>query len=145
LARRADHRALRAPARRAPALHRAGRSRPAGDPGLGMVSGEGHILALNAGSSSLKLGLFDAAGEEQIAERQVAWNASDPPRHDAPLEDLLAEIDLKRIVAVGHRVVHGGARFTEPVLINADVRGEIEALSVLAPLHNRPALDTIAQ
>lgn len=39
-------------------------------------------------------------------------------------------------VAVGHRVVHGGSRFVDPVLVTAEVEAEIEALSVLAPLHN---------
>ena len=39
-------------------------------------------------------------------------------------------------VAVGHRVVHGGARFFAPTLIDADVERQIEELSVLAPLHN---------
>jgi acetate kinase len=42
--------------------------------------------------------------------------------------------------AVAHRVVHGGARFREPVLIDADVRAQILALEALAPLHNAPAL-----
>ena len=38
------------------------------------MSGDGQILVLNAGSSSLKLGLFDADGEAQLAERQIAWD-----------------------------------------------------------------------
>ena len=45
-----------------------------------------------------------------------------------------------RIDAVGHRVVHGGERFTQPVLIDADVLEAIEALEALAPLHNAPSL-----
>ena len=57
---RADHRALRAQAARPPPLHRAGRRRSARDPGLVLVNPDGQILVLNAGSSSLKLGLFDA-------------------------------------------------------------------------------------
>jgi acetate kinase len=46
--------------------------------------------------------------------------------------------------AVGHRVVHGGARFVEPVLVDADVVAAIEELRSLAPLHNEPALGAIA-
>ena len=46
---------------------------------------------------------------------------------------------------MGHRVVHGGARFRDPVLIDERVRGEIEALTPLAPLHNAPALEAIEQ
>jgi acetate kinase len=45
--------------------------------------------------------------------------------------------------AVGHRVVHGGARFVEPVVIEAEVLGAIEELRPLAPLHNEPALEAI--
>ena len=45
-----------------------------------------------------------------------------------------------RIAAVGHRVVHGGSRFTHPVLINEEVIAAIEALAELAPLHNAPSL-----
>ena len=47
--------------------------------------------------------------------------------------------------AVGHRVVHGGARFRDPVLIDAEVVDAIRDLSTLAPLHNRPALDAIEE
>ncbi len=49
----------------------------------------------------------------------------------------------KGIEAVGHRVVHGGARFVSPSLIDDDVIGGIEAASELAPLHNKPALAAI--
>ena len=45
--------------------------------------------------------------------------------------------------AVGHRVVHGGARFVEPTVIDRDVVAAIEELRALAPLHNEPALDAI--
>jgi acetate kinase len=44
---------------------------------------------------------------------------------------------------VGHRVVHGGARFREPVVLDEEVKGAIRALSALAPLHNAPALRTL--
>ena len=46
--------------------------------------------------------------------------------------------------AVGHRVVHGGARFSAPTIISDDIIKEIEAISHLAPLHNEPALSAIA-
>jgi len=45
--------------------------------------------------------------------------------------------------AVGHRVVHGGARFVEPVLVDEEVLAAIEELRPLAPLHNEPALQAI--
>jgi acetate kinase len=106
------------------------------------VNADGQILVLNAGSSSLKLGLFDATTEQQLAEKQVGW-AIDEVGHEAALQDLLADIDLKEIAAVGHRVVHGGTRFTQAIRIDVTVRAEIEALASLAPLHNSAALDGI--
>jgi acetate kinase len=54
----------------------------------------------------------------------------------------LAEVP-EGIGAVAHRVVHGGARFSEPVVIDDGVRQELEALSELAPLHNVPAVAAI--
>jgi acetate kinase len=57
----------------------------------------------------------------------------------ASLEDLPLGVD-----AVAHRIVHGGARFREPVVIDAGVERELEALTELAPLHNAPALAALA-
>jgi acetate kinase len=56
----------------------------------------------------------------------------------ASLDAVPAAVD-----AVGHRVVHGGGRFREPLLIDADVESELAALADLAPLHNEPALAAI--
>jgi acetate kinase len=78
------------------------------------------VLAVNAGSTSLKLHLV--VGDDATAVEE------------------LVEAD-----AVGHRVVHGGRRFSEPVLIDDDVERAIEDLSVLAPLHNVPALAAIRE
>jgi len=47
--------------------------------------------------------------------------------------------------AVGHRIVHGGRRFTEPVVVDEEVERAIEELSKLAPLHNPPALEALRQ
>ena len=76
------------------------------------------VLAVNAGSTSLKLHLVD--GDEVAAVD--GYVAAD---------------------AVGHRVVHGGERFRAPVEIDDDVEREIEALASIAPLHNTPALTAI--
>jgi acetate kinase len=51
--------------------------------------------------------------------------------------------DLAPADAVGHRVVHGGRRFGDPVLVDNEVERAIEELAVLAPLHNRRALEEI--
>lgn len=101
---------------------------------------EGQILVLNAGSSSLKLGLFDATDEEQLAERQMSWDVDAVPGYQTALHHVLAGLDTSRIAAVGHRVVHGGTRFTTGVVIDVAVRAEIAELTTLAPLHNGPAL-----
>jgi acetate kinase len=83
----------------------------------------GSILFVNAGSTSLKLRAVDESGG-------VVRVAS--------LRELPDGIE-----AVAHRVVHGGARFTDPVVIDADVRTQIRQLEALAPLHNAPALRAI--
>jgi acetate kinase len=50
---------------------------------------------------------------------------------------------VQDVAAVAHRVVHGGSRFRQPVVIDEAVRSEIEKLELLAPLHNAPALRAI--
>ena len=104
---------------------------------------DGQILVLNAGSSSLKLGLFDATSDEQLAERQMSWDVDAAPGYQAALRHVMSDIDVNRVAAVGHRVVHGGARFTAGVLLDTTVQAEIAELTSLAPLHNGPALAVI--
>jgi acetate kinase len=95
------------------------------------------VLVVNAGSTSLKLRVVD---RDNRVTHSVDLN---PPEES--LED-----DLRRFLgsagpldAVGHRVVHGGPRFTRPVVIDATVRAELEEVNDLAPLHNPPALAAI--
>ncbi len=76
------------------------------------------MLTVNAGSTSLKLCLVDGDKSRPVDGFEPAG-------------------------AVGHRVVHGGARYTEPVLIDDEVEAAIEDLSRIAPLHNTPALRAI--
>jgi len=82
----------------------------------------GDVLVVNAGSTSLKLSVV---GIDDVP-RPVASLAGAP-----------------RIDVVGHRVVHGGARFSAPTLIDDAVLAELTALIELAPLHNAPAVDAI--
>jgi acetate kinase len=82
-----------------------------------------NVLVVNAGSTSLKLHVVSPDG---TAER---------------LESLADATG--RVEAVAHRVVHGGPRFREPVVIDSDVRAQIFELESLAPLHNAPALRAI--
>ena len=83
------------------------------------------VLVVNAGSTSLKLELVSGSDKSEVLSS-------------------LGEA-RGRAAAIGHRVVHGGARFRDPVVLDPDVIAEIEAMSEVAPLHNRPALDAIAQ
>ena len=119
-----------------------------------------NILVLNCGSSSLKAAIIDhATGErratltvERIGEDEpsVRFDDADPlpcnaADHQAALSatlpDLLARIaDGQAVAGVGHRVVHGGDRFCEPVRIDDDVEATIEQLIPLAPLHNPAGL-----
>lgn len=111
------------------------------------------VLVINSGSSSLKYRLVDpdsgAARSTGIVER-IGETGSPVPDYDAALRrafDALADdgIDLKTcgVVAVGHRVVHGGNTFYEPTLLDDAVIAELDELSDLAPLHNPPALKGI--
>ena len=85
---------------------------------------------VNAGSSSLKLRLV-GPGDELLGARDL------PPRP----EDLAVELTaLGAPDAVGHRIVHGGERFREPVLIDADVEAALRELTALAPLHQPKSL-----
>jgi len=124
-----------------------------------------NVLVINAGSSSLKYQLFDMSTEAIIAKgmcdrigidghlKHTPVSGGKPVfDEDIPLpthaEAITAVIDkltsadygvvasLSEINAVGHRVVHGGRKFSESVLINDEVLGAIEDCIKLAPLHN---------
>lgn len=125
------------------------------------------VLVLNAGSSSLKYSLVDAGSGTAEASGLVERIGEDGTRlthrgpggthHDdrcaagSAQEALAAALgafeqhgpDLgdPRLVAVGHRVVHGGSRFTEPTLVEDAVLDEIANLVPLAPLHNPANLE----
>jgi len=96
------------------------------------------ILAVNAGSSTLKLRLV-APGDRLVSALDVdPWDGSAEP---AGLTQWLR--GLTGVDAVGHRVVHGGDRFTGPVRIDGDVLDGMAALTPLAPLHQPRALAAI--
>jgi acetate kinase len=99
------------------------------------------VLVLNAGSSSLKATLLDHPAPEPLADAASDWATG-----EAPLASLLARLGTGagEVAAVGHRIVHGGARFVEPVVIDDAVTGAIEADVELAPVHNGRALEVLA-
>ncbi len=102
------------------------------------------VLAVNAGSSSLKLSLLDEGSAEPVAQTEIP---ALPATGDAvQLRDALSGA-LQEADVVAHRIVHGGSRFRAAVFVDADVRDELEALTVLAPLHqpkSLAALDAVA-
>lgn len=91
-------------------------------------------LIVNAGSSSLKLKIFD--GEREVAKAFVGEIG--PDGHRAAMQAGLAQtgVSPERLTAAAHRVVHGGARLTATCRVTPEVVREIEACIPLAPLHN---------
>lgn len=130
------------------------------------------ILVLNAGSSSIKFGLYGATDLEclcngsvgglgqdatfslngaQSSLLQIQTQLSGTALHEEAMAWLLQGIETGskhfQIVAVGHRVVHGGADFAAPLVIGADVLARLDALVELAPghePHNLAAIRAVA-
>jgi acetate kinase len=127
----------------------------------------GHVLVVNAGSSSLKYQVLDASTGSRAATGIVSEIGGDSHLlHEAGTErverhtacrshaeaftlarGVLAmhgpSLEGDGLLAVGHRVVHGGARFTQPVVVDDDVLAALRDLSPLAPLHNPPNLEGV--
>ena len=118
-----------------------------------------YLLTLNAGSSSVKFSLFEVANKQTrlIASGEVERLQHDACFHagktDCEIETwqlgrvdhaeaishvinwINATFPAARIIAIGHRVVHGGLKYTRPVLITSDVYSYLKGLEPLAPLH----------
>ncbi len=129
------------------------------------------ILALNCGSSSVKYQLFDWKRKEVIAKgmvervtigdsfiihevpgRETYREEYECPTHEVAIHLIIKILadkthgvvgDIKQISAVGHRVVHGGEKFTRSVLIDDAVLAAIKEVQHLAPLHNPPNISGI--
>jgi acetate kinase len=129
------------------------------------------VLVLNAGSSSLKFTMFAMANEKVLAKGMVERLGTDSPnliysRHDGlkkefspavknhkdalkSICDILVDKEagviksLSEVQAIGHRVVHGGERFTKPAIVNSNVKDAIKDCFALAPLHNPANLSGI--
>lgn len=99
------------------------------------------VLVLNCGSSSLRYRLYD--GDEVLTKglvQRIGEADGDAADHDEALRTLMDDLDLTGLSAVGHRVVHGGERFTSATVVDDEVLAAIEELIPLAPLHNPGAL-----
>ena len=88
------------------------------------------VLVFNAGSSSLRFDVFDGDVRIDSGKRERVTDIG------AAAREVLAGIPAGTICVVGHRVVHGGSRFSESVLIDAHVEAALDELCGLAPLHN---------
>jgi acetate kinase len=121
------------------------------------------VLVINSGSSSLKFALIDSNTGDTVLnglgecfglpEAAVSWKyegqkseeaiAAEGNHHELAIKRIVVLIEslgfTSQIVAVGHRVVHGGEKFTSTVRIDESVLNEIRNLSDLAPLHNPAA------
>ncbi len=119
-----------------------------------------YVLVINSGSSSLKFAIIDSVSGDAIVsglgecfglpEATISWKFNGEKtqeaieaqgnHHQHAIKRLVTLIEslgfTNDIVAVGHRVVHGGEKFTSTVKIDNQVLTEIERLSDLAPLHN---------
>jgi acetate kinase len=101
-----------------------------------------HLLTLNVGSSSIRFALFalDALQRALPAAAQTGHvdgigTRSGPATHDEALATVLNALGPASVAAVGHRIVHGGTRYAQPVLIDDAAIADITELQALAPLH----------
>jgi acetate kinase len=94
------------------------------------------VLVVNAGSSSLKLSLLSDDDSVLDAVNEPLSAGDDP----APLLSRFLSNLVEPPEIAGHRVVHGGSRFVQPVVIDASVLAALDELASLAPLHNPPAI-----
>ena len=96
------------------------------------------ILVVNAGSSSLKLRVLDDA------DQVVGTKDLPAPRGQTDAAAVAGAIEeFGPVDAVGHRVVHGGREFLEPVRLDAGVEARLRALTDLAPLHQPKSLAAV--
>ncbi|HEY9148037.1 MAG TPA: acetate kinase, partial [Gammaproteobacteria bacterium] len=92
------------------------------------------VLILNSGSSSLKASLFAADGRRRDF-RFTRIGSGELPDHRAAFDALLHELGDEDLVAVGHRLVHGGDVSEAARLIDEAEQARLKALVALAPLH----------
>jgi acetate kinase len=96
-----------------------------------------NVLVVNAGSSTLKLSVVTDDGTAPRATTLEGWDGD-----SAPIREF-ANADDAPVDAVGHRVVHGGTRFTEAVVLDGAVTSQLQALTTLAPLHQPRTLSAL--
>ena len=107
------------------------------------------VLVLNCGSSSLKYAVVELDSGRQLSDGIVEriGDGGGPPDHEGALRTAFAALadsgcglEALELVAVGHRVVHGGPDLYRPTIVDDELIAKLEAISPLAPLHNPPAI-----
>lgn len=99
------------------------------------MGGVTRVLVVNAGSSSVKLRVLDAADT-------VVWRRDGPTVSTLGVEGLRSLLaDAPPADAAGHRIVHGGPLFSGPVRLDSDLLNQLSDLTALAPLHQPPAVE----
>lgn len=96
-------------------------------------------FVVNSGSSSIKWELVDVDRRERVIGglvERIGEPGGGAPDHAAAMQRILAELGGAHPAVIGHRVVHGGSRFTAATLVTDEVETAIDELSALAPLHN---------
>jgi len=101
------------------------------------------VLVLNAGSSNLKANVVSPPDAARSFDRSIGWKGRDPRESAVATVEAIMDAVAQPIDAVGHRVVHGGERFSGPVRLDDAAVAAIEALTDLAPLHQPLAVATI--
>ncbi len=129
------------------------------------------IMALNCGSSSVKYQLYDWKRKEVVAKgivervtigdsfivhevpgREAFKEEQDCPTHQAAIDLIIRTVtdpkrgvikDVSEIAAIGHRIVHGGEKFTRSVVIDDQVLEAVKECQQLAPLHNPPNIEGV--
>jgi len=135
------------------------------------LSSGDYILVFNSGSSTLKFKLFEVTGDALLAalgglirdfgshavcdwayrgkRARTTLSAADHATAAGHVFALLEGINsggsalLDSVAAIGHRIVHGGECFVEPILLTEETLAVLDTVSVLAPLHNPPALSVV--
>ena len=98
------------------------------------------IVDLTGGPGAME---FTAEGGEKLQEVSQIADHGEAMRQVLGWLHFIGLLEPGGIQGIGHRVVHGGDRFHEPVIIDEDVIESIEALRDLAPLHNGPSVESI--
>ncbi|MGW8195578.1 MAG: hypothetical protein ACWGOX_15075, partial [Desulforhopalus sp.] len=94
------------------------------------------VLVINCDPSSIKCQLIDSDSGHLLQKGKAEWVDDQEVGCSEAFKEILTEIDASAIEAVGHRVVHGGDRFFDSVIIDSEVIDVLRRYDDYAPLHN---------